>query len=266
MPAASPIQSIRLRLIALPTEHGGWAFLIAPILTGLWVRPTVAGGWLSLAALGAFLTRQPLKLALSDWRSGKRYPRTVWAERFACLYATLSLLAAGIALWVTEHAFWLPLVLATPLLLGQLVADLRRQSRTLIAELAGTTALQSIAAALVLAGGQTLAAALGLWGILALWALTSIVYVRTRLRLARDQAARRLPVYLVHISACALVVGGAWLGLVSWLVAAASGLLAIRAWIGLLPHSLHTPTAIIGVQEIVVALLTVVLVATGWMH
>ncbi len=263
MPAAFPTQTVRLRLIALPTEHGGWAFLIAPILTGLWISPTVAGGWLSLAALGAFLTRQPLKLALGDWRRSKRYPRTVWAERFACLYAILSLLAASIALWVTDHAFWLPLLLATPLLLVQLLADLRRQSRTLIAELAGATALQAIAAALLLTGGQPLGSALGLWGILSLWALTSIVYVRTRLRLARGQAARRLPVYLVHISACVLVIGGAWLGLISWLVAAAPGLLAIRAWIGL--HSLYTPTPIIGVQEIVVALLTVVLVAMGWM-
>ncbi len=264
MPAAFPTQTVRLRLIALPTEHGGWAFLIAPILTGLWISPTVAGGWLSLAALGAFLTRQPLKLALGDWRRSKRYPRTIWAERFACLYAILSLLAASIALWVTDHAFWLPLLLAMPLLLVQLMADLRRQSRTLIAELAGATALQAIAAALLLAGGEVLASALGLWAILSLWALTSIVYVRTRLRLARGQATRRVPVYLVHTGAFALVVGFAWLGLISWLAATAAGLLAVRAWIGLLPRSLNTPTPIVGMQELVVALFTVVLVAMGW--
>ncbi len=78
--------SVRLRPIALPVEHGGWGFLGAPIVLGLWVAPSVAGFWLSLAALGVFLTRQPLKLALGDRQRGKRYPRTVWAERFVVLY------------------------------------------------------------------------------------------------------------------------------------------------------------------------------------
>jgi hypothetical protein len=70
---------VRLRPIALPVEHGGWAFLGAPILLGLWVAPSITGVWLGLAALGAFLSRQPLKLTLGDRRRGKRYPRTMWA-------------------------------------------------------------------------------------------------------------------------------------------------------------------------------------------
>jgi hypothetical protein len=54
---------VRLRPIALPTEHGGWSLLAAPILLGLRLAPSAADAWLSLAALGAFLTRQPLELA-----------------------------------------------------------------------------------------------------------------------------------------------------------------------------------------------------------
>jgi len=72
----------------------------APILLGLWVAPSVAGAWLSLAALAAFLTRQPLKLALGDRRRGKRFPRTIWADRFALFYSAIAL-GAFAAAWIT---------------------------------------------------------------------------------------------------------------------------------------------------------------------
>ncbi len=52
---AAPSASVRLRLVALPVEHGGWGMLGAPILLGLWLAPSPAGFWLSLAALGIFL-------------------------------------------------------------------------------------------------------------------------------------------------------------------------------------------------------------------
>ncbi len=97
-PVTTP--SVRLRPIALPTEHGGWGLLGAPILLGLWVAPSVAGAWLSLAALAAFLTRQPLKLALGDRRRGKRFPRTIWADRFALFYSAIAL-GAFAAAWIT---------------------------------------------------------------------------------------------------------------------------------------------------------------------
>ena len=99
-----------------------------PLLLGLLVAPSWAGVGIGLAALFAFLTRHPLKLALADRPQGRRNARTIAAERFALLYATLALAALvpsarGAAGW------WLPLVLAAPLGLVQLTLDARHQGR-----------------------------------------------------------------------------------------------------------------------------------------
>lgn len=257
--------SVRLRPIALPVEHGGWGFLGAPIILGLWVAPSVAGVWLSLAALGVFLTRQPLKLALGDRQRGKRYPRTAWAERFVALYSVSALLAFLAAWLTTAHPFWLPLLLAAPLALVQFRYDLLKQSRSLLAEICGANALASLASALALCGGWHIVPALLLWLLLALKATTAIIYVRARIRLARTIPTARASVYLAHAIALAAVAGLAAIGLVPWLATIAFGVLLGRAVIGLLPHSLATPTAIVGVQELGFSLLTVAAIAGGFM-
>ncbi len=263
MSAPLPTRSVRLRPIALPVEHGGWSFLGAPIVLGLWVAPSGAGLWLGLAALGAFLTRQPLKLALADRQRGRRYPRTVWAERFVALYGGLTLLAFGTAWWTTTHPFWSPLALAAPLVALQLRYDLLKQSRTAIAEYSGAAAPGAVAAALALAGGWSLGPALLLWLLLALQAIPAIIYVRTRLRLARGEAARRAPAWGAQFGALIVVAGLAWSGLAPWLSVAAFALLAVRAVLGLMPRSLGTPTPLVGVQEVGFSLLTVASIALG---
>lgn len=259
----SHIQPVRLRPIALPTEHGGWSLLAAPILLGLWVAPSPAGAWLSLAALGAFLTRQPLKLALADWRRGRRYPRTTWARWFAVIYGGLTLLAFVAAWFMAAYPFWPALLLAAPLALVQFSYDLRRQSRAFIAELCGAAALGALATALALAGGWALGPALLLWLLLALQALPAIIYVAARLRLARGEAVSRRPAYLAHLGALLLVGGLALAGLVAWLTVAAFVILVVRTLVGLLPRSLKTPTPLVGVQELVFSLMTVIAVASG---
>ena len=47
-------QRVRLRSIALPTEHGGWGFTLEPILLGLLVAPTWAGFGLAVATAIGF--------------------------------------------------------------------------------------------------------------------------------------------------------------------------------------------------------------------
>lgn len=106
---------VRLRPIALPVEHGGWGLLAAPVVLGVWLAPSLAGIGLSVAALGVFLARQPLKLAFGDYQRGKRYPRTVWAERFALGYGAIALIGLICAITSAAAPFWLPIVLATPL-------------------------------------------------------------------------------------------------------------------------------------------------------
>lgn len=263
MAQISSKSKVRLRPLALPVEHGGWSFLGAPIILGLWVAPSVAGLWLSLAALGAFLTRQPLRLAVADLRRGRRYPRTPWALGFAALYG-LTALGGFAAAWLTSaHPFWPPLLLAAPLAAIQFGYEVRRQGRTLPAELSGVAALSGLVAALVMAGGWAFGPALLLWGLVALQATTAISYVAVRLRLARGEPARRWTPIVAHIIAVLIVVGLALINLSGWLRVGAFVLMLGRAWWGLRPQSLSTRAPLVGMQELGFSVLTVASLALG---
>lgn len=256
---------VRLRPIALPVEHGGWGLLAAPVVLGVWLAPSLAGIGLSVAALGVFLARQPLKLALGDYQRGKRYPRTVWAERFALGYGAIALTGLIGAIMSAAAPFWLPIVLAAPFALVQLFFDLRKASRALAAELCGAVAISALAAAIMMAAGWPASPALLTWGLLAVQAVAAIVYVRTRLRLARNEPARRAPAFWWHSVAFGLVGGLVIAGWIGWPALAAFTLVGVRCWIGLLPRSLSTPTPLVGVQEVLASLITVAGIALG-MH
>src|SRR5687768_12096120 len=93
----APISPVPLRAIALPTEQGGWGLLAEPLLLGVLVAPSVAGGAVALAATGAFLFRHPARLAFSDWLRGVRYPRTGIAFTVAVAYGAVALAGLGAA-------------------------------------------------------------------------------------------------------------------------------------------------------------------------
>jgi len=88
---------VRCRTLALPNEHGAWAFLLDPALLGLGVAPSAAGPAPVGAGPGALLTPHPLGLALAGVRRRKRFPRTVPALGLVGAYGALAavLLMAG---------------------------------------------------------------------------------------------------------------------------------------------------------------------------
>src|SRR3954471_14681990 len=98
-----------------------------PLVMGLVLAPTLAGLGLTIAALGAFLVRHPLKLALSDWRRGTRSPRTALATRVAAVYAACALAGLALAAWRAPAIAWWPVAAAAPLGLLQLWHDARLQ-------------------------------------------------------------------------------------------------------------------------------------------
>src|SRR5574337_856184 len=101
------------RHIALPTDHGSWVFLLIPLLVGLFAggRWTPAILPLVVAALAAFLLRQPVTIAVKAY-SGRRSRSDLPAARFWMLvYGLIGLLALA-ALFAL--GFWYLLVLALP--------------------------------------------------------------------------------------------------------------------------------------------------------
>lgn len=254
---ARPQPAIRLKPIALPSEHGGWGMLGAPILLGLLVAPSWSGIFLGIAALAAFLTRQPFRLAMTDLRKGKRYPRTTWALRFATAYAAVGLLALGVAAMTARELFWLPLGCAALFGAAQFSYDVQGKGRSLIPEVCGAAALAFIAPAIATAGGFDLSRSWLLAATIALQAATAISYAAARVRLARGVEVARWPIWLAAIGAqatAAALVGTRWMG---WPVIAAFTILAARSIWGLSSYRRNVRAAIVGLQEVGYALLTV---------
>src|SRR5215207_3579421 len=145
----SGVGGVRLKTVALPTEHGGWGITLEPVVLGLLVAPSFAGAGLALATVGAFLARHPFKIVAGDRRRGRRFARTPYAERFTLLYAAA--VSAGFALSLysaKDYTLLLPLAAAAPLGAVQLWYDAAGRSRGLLPEVAGSVAMSAVAAAL----------------------------------------------------------------------------------------------------------------------
>jgi hypothetical protein len=260
----SASHTVRLRPIALPAEHGGWGFLLEPIALGLILVPSIPGLMLGLTVIGAYLIRQPMNITLVDRRRGKRYPRTSVAERFALLYAGTVVVGLGAAVALAGPRPLLPLVLASPFMLVFLAHDVRRQGRSLAAELAGPVALSATAASIVLAGEWALAASLALWAILALRAVPAVLYVRSRLRLSRGRPTSVWLPLGAHLLAIGLGVALVAADLLPWLAVLALAVLLARAAICLSALCQDVTPRIVGLTELGLGALTVLLVALGY--
>lgn len=196
---------VSLRPIALPTEHGGWGFLLEPIALGMAVRPSWGGALIAIAFVFGFLTRQPLRLVLQDLLRRKSYPRTRWCWTFALLYAFAAFAALAAAVVISGWAAILPIGVAAPLGITQIFYDAHNRGRALLPELGGALAMTSSAAAIALAGGMRIAPALALSVIIAARAIPSIVFVRTLMQRAHGQIAASWPAIALHTIAIPLV-------------------------------------------------------------
>src|SRR2546423_1107036 len=256
---------VRVKTVALPVEHGGWGLSLEPVVLGLLVAPSWPGLFLSLATLGAFLARHPLKIVTGDRRRGRRFPRTPIAERFVILYGGVAALGFLAAIKTAASGeFLLPLVLAAPLASIQLIYDAKGRSRELLPELAGSIAMASVAASLALAGGWSRAPAFCLWLVLASRIVPTILFVRARLRLLRGHAASAASVILAHSAATAVVLVLARMRLVPVLAVAASLVLLLRAAFGFTERRPITAKRV-GFRELGFGAITVFAVAAGYL-
>jgi hypothetical protein len=250
--------------IVIPAEHGGWGLLAEPVLLGLVLAPSAGGVFLALAALAAFLARQPLRLALMDRRRGVRYPRTQTAERtFLGLgAAAAALLAVAVAL--AHSAFWPALAAALPFALAALVYDARGQARDVMAESAGAVALSASTAAIGLAGGVPAGPAFAASALLAARVLSSVLFVRARIRLDRGLPAGPQAVHAAHAAALGFAALLAVAGVAPWLGTLAFAVLLVRAASGLSVSRRRIRPQRLGFEELGYGVLTLALLAVGY--
>jgi hypothetical protein len=252
-----------LKAIALPTEHGGWGFLLEPMLLGLLLAPSWAGFIFAMGIFFLFLVHQPLKIAVKDRLKGIHTNRSLWAEGFALLYASLALSCFMPLFWGISANVLLILGLMLPLMLVQAFYDFRNQSRELIPELAGAMALAFVASGIVLLAGWDFVPALMLWLLINARSIPAIIYVRELLRKQKGKASNPLLAYLAHGIALLLILGLALWDYLPYLSVLAMLILGLRVYLSM---NSDKPIAakIIGMREIGFGLMTVGLTALGF--
>ncbi len=197
-------QTYLRRQIALPSEHGSWVFILSPLLIGLFAGDNwnLATLYLVIAALAAFLVRQPVTIAIKAY-TGRRSQRDLPAAWFwITVYSAIGLFAV-VGLVVQGYAYLLILALpGIPVFSWHLyLVSKRAERRQAGIEVVGSgvLALSAPAAYWVGIGNPN---PTGWWLFLLTWlqSAASIVYaylrleqreldaipdVRTRLRMAR---------------------------------------------------------------------------------
>lgn len=113
MTATLKRNNLFLRHVALPSDHGSWVFLLSPLLIGLFAGGSwsVATIYLVIAALAAFLIRQPVTIAVKVY-SGRRNRRDLAAAWF--WIAVYSLIGAVGLVGLLMQGFAYLFILALP--------------------------------------------------------------------------------------------------------------------------------------------------------
>ena len=249
------------RSVMVPSEHGGWGLTLEPVLLGLLVAPSVAGGMIGVATFLIFLVRTPLKLVGVDVRRGRWLPRT----RMAALVAAFELMVIVVlALGASARAgssWWIAALVAAPFAAIELWFDVRSRGRRLLPELCGASAVSAAVIAIVLAAGTTGTLAVALWLVLVARAVGAIPFVRTQIVRLRRGTADPAPALWAQAVAIGLgflaflVDPGVWLG-----VGALMALAAVQvAWLGRDP----VPAKVLGTRQMGCGLALVIVTAAG---
>ena len=258
-----PTPAVRVKQIALPTEHGGWGLLLEPMVAALAIAFSSSGAWIALMFAGAFLMRQPLKIYVLDRRGMRNDARAAVALRYLMIYAVV--VAAGVAGTAVTCTLTplLPLIAVLPLAALQIYYDIFRRSRNLVPELAGAVAISSSAAAIALAGGQAVSLSIGLWIVIVARIIPSILYVRERLLLEKGKPYSRTLSTVAHLVAAAAAAVLAINGLISVLAVPVMLFLLYRAVIGLSPRRTKLKAMQIGVREVIYGAALVLAIVIG---
>ena len=190
------MSSVALRPLAIPNEHGGWGFLLEPVVLALAIAPSRAGFALAVALVAAFFLRHPLRLAARDLMLRKRYPRTMACANLALAYGTAAAVCFAIAVSLSSAAIAVPVLCAVPFLALQFFYDVRNRGRELPAELCGAIAAAAGGAACVLAADREVIAAVIVATLAVSRSVPSILHVRSLLR-----GSSALPGVLAHVLA-----------------------------------------------------------------
>jgi hypothetical protein len=272
----SKFASLFVRQIAIPQDHGSWVFLLSPLLIGAFASK--AFGWpsalLALAALTAFLLRQPLTVMVKAY-SGRRPRHDLATARFWVLvYGTILLILISL-LAIEGYAFILFLAVpAAPVFAWHLYLVSRRRERKQPGiEILATGILALAAPAIFWIGkGNYHPAGWTLWLLTWLQSAASIVHAYLRLeqrslpatppRPVRWKMGRRAFLYTSFNLGMSLIAGQQ--GLLPPLLFLPYLLQWLETWWGIEHPAAGWKPARIGLRQLLVSTLFTILFILVW--
>jgi hypothetical protein len=219
------------RQIALPQDHGSWVFLFSPLLIGLFAggQFNYASLALVMAALAAFLIRQPTTMMVKAY-AGRRPRSDLPVARFwFVVYGVIALLALAELFYLKQGYIALLAIPGIPVFVWHLYLVSKRAERKQAGvEILATGVLALAAPAALWVGlGRYESAGWWLWALAWLQSAGSIVYAYLRLeqrersseaasasgqgRSGKWQMGRRAFAYTSFNLAVSLLLG--WMGI-----------------------------------------------------
>jgi len=169
----------------LPQDHGSWVFILSPLLIGIFAGKSFSNATLNLviAAMTAFLIRQPVTIAIKSYSGRRAKNELPIASAWIIVYGVIIALSA-LALYLEGFGFLFLLAIpAVPIFAWHMWLVSRREERRQIGIEVVATGVLSLAAPAAFWIGVHHYDAAGWW----LWLLTwtqsaaSIVYAYLRL-------------------------------------------------------------------------------------
>jgi hypothetical protein len=264
------------RQIALPQDHGSWVFILSPLLVGIFAGHafTYASLALVIAAMAAFLIRQPLAVMVKAY-AGRR-PRTDLpaARLWFSVYGVIAILALAELFYLGQGFIVLLAIPGIPVFAWHLwLVSRRAERRQAGIEVIATGALSLAAPAALWVGlGQYDPSGWGLWALTWLQSAASIVYAYARLeqreqpqspaRSEKWKLGRRAFLYTSFNLAAALVLG--WTGILpQWIFVPFLLQWAETVWGIQNPATGWKPTRI-GIRQLIVSTLWTILFIITW--
>ncbi len=177
-----------LAVSLLPREHGAYAGIAFPLITGLSLGDAVAAQllWIS-GCLAVFLIHEPLMVMLGERGRRSHTELGVYARQAAYGLAAFALMAGGVGWWLADQAARVALLLPFALAAALCVLIVNHRERTVAGELLASLTLSSVIVPVALAGGAGLRSAITAG---AVWCIVSVLATLTvRATIARAKQA-----------------------------------------------------------------------------
>jgi hypothetical protein len=262
--------------IYLPQDHGSWVFIFSPLLIGLFAggQFRVVSLYLVVAAIAAFLIRQPITIAVKAW-TGRRARADLPAARFWISAYGLVILLALTGLIANGLGYVLILAIpGLPVFAWHLWLVSRREERRQVNVEIIATGVLALAAPAAYWVGTGLYDTTGWWLWILVWLQNAASIVHAYLRLAQrdlEQVPARSRLWSMGGRAFAYTTFNFLVSLILGIMSFLPRYLFIPylvQWIetlwGIFNPAIHWKPTRIGIRQLIVSTLWTILFIITW--